>query len=272
MSLDPKPEDGIHGLSMREMSPTRRFVIAVAGPLGSFVSAFFLLVVVFSLTGVRMPTTTIASDAAGLLAGDRVVDIDGRVATAAPLVSGNGELNVIVERNGRLVDVTVAAVDRDDVTVTSEQVRTSIGEGVPLAARATVRLVTTTVGMVGAIPSSIWDAVNPHTPGETQERPVSMIGVMQGSEQVADTFGYGGLVLLIAQISVTLGIFNLLPLPPLDGGHAVIAIVEGVGSKLRRREFRIPETAVNRVALGAFALLLTFSAVIMVLDVLFPVW
>ena len=47
--------------------------------------------------------------------------------------------------------------------------------------------------------------------------------------------GLATVLWLIAVINLSLGIFNLLPFFPLDGGHVVVALYEGVRSRRRRR-------------------------------------
>jgi regulator of sigma E protease len=51
------------------------------------------------------------------------------------------------------------------------------------------------------------------------------IGIAQVSAQVAD-FGVGAYLSLAATLSISLGIFNLLPIPALDGGRGLFIIVE----------------------------------------------
>lgn len=53
------------------------------------------------------------------------------------------------------------------------------------------------------------------------------VGIFQASGEAAKS-GVVPLVLLMAMISLSVGILNLLPLPPLDGGHLAILVVEGV--------------------------------------------
>ena len=75
-----------------------------------------------------------------------------------------------------------------------------------------------------------------------QERPRSVVGIVASGDDIT-----GGdwwvLLALLASINVFVALFNLLPLPPLDGGHAAVAIYEGIASKIRGRRVqrRLPE-------------------------------
>jgi regulator of sigma E protease len=56
------------------------------------------------------------------------------------------------------------------------------------------------------------------------------IGIAQVSAQVAD-FGWGAYLSLAATLSISLGIFNLLPIPALDGGRGIFILVEMLRGK-----------------------------------------
>ena len=67
-----------------------------------------------------------------------------------------------------------------------------------------------------------------------------IVGIAKEAGSVAKSSGFISLLALMAFISSNLGLINILPIPGLDGGHAAIAIFEGVIRK------EIP----NKVKLG----------------------
>lgn len=74
-------------------------------------------------------------------------------------------------------------------------------------------------------------AVNP-------DRPSSIFGIVRLGSQAAE----GGAVeflLLLVVVNVFLGLFNLVPLPPLDGGHAAVATYEAVRGAVSHRRYRV---------------------------------
>ena len=67
--------------------------------------------------------------------------------------------------------------------------------------------------------------------GEGDEgRIVSVVGATRLGAELTET-GWTGLFLFLATINVFIGIFNLIPLLPLDGGHVMIAIYERLRSR-----------------------------------------
>ncbi len=89
------------------------------------------------------------------------------------------------------------------------------------------QLVTDLDGYVGTLR-------HPEQADEAPTRFLSPIGVAQISEDVVD-LGPWTIVRLIGIVSIGLGVMNLLPLPPLDGGHAAVVGVEWAASKVTRR-------------------------------------
>jgi membrane-associated protease RseP (regulator of RpoE activity) len=80
-----------------------------------------------------------------------------------------------------------------------------------------------------------------HVTGDNDDlssRPTTLYGVAQVSDDVGESSGWAGMILLLAVLNVFVGVFNMFPLLPLDGGHAAIAVYErvreaGRGSKQR---------------------------------------
>ncbi|MCL5771955.1 MAG: M50 family metallopeptidase [Actinobacteria bacterium] len=73
----------------------------------------------------------------------------------------------------------------------------------------------------------------------SQARPVSPIGVVNIFQQSA-AMGFQNFILLVALVSLILGVSNLIPLLPLDGGHIIINIVESIRKKpVSKKAFQI---------------------------------
>jgi regulator of sigma E protease len=70
----------------------------------------------------------------------------------------------------------------------------------------------------------------------SSQRFVSPVGVVRLLNQATHT-GFADVLWLVAVINISLGILNLLPLFPLDGGRVVVALYEGLRSR-RRRPYR----------------------------------
>ncbi|GAA3596484.1 zinc metalloprotease Rip [Kineosporia mesophila] len=115
--------------------------------------------------------------------------------------------------------------------------------------------------------SSLWSAL---LGGErSPDDPVSVVGASRLGGEIVQTSGLQGgatFLSILAGLNVFLGLFNLLPLPPLDGGHIAVAWYEAARRKLAARRSRpdpgpvdreklIPLTLAIIVIFGAFTLL-----------------
>jgi RIP metalloprotease RseP len=103
------------------------------------------------------------------------------------------------------------------------------------------------------------------------DRPLSIIGIVQVGSQYADNDGFAAFLFLLAVVNIFLGLINLLPLPPLDGGHIAVALYEGVRSRLGHRQYRIDISKLMPVTYVVFFLLTAFGLSTMYLDVTSPI-
>ena len=104
------------------------------------------------------------------------------------------------------------------------------------------------IGMVG---QAVLQLFNPATASQVISDSASIIGIAVISKQAADA-GLVALLEFTAMISVSLGIMNMLPIPPLDGGRFVVEIYQ----KLARRDISLKAmNAITIVGLVLFGIL-----------------
>lgn len=83
---------------------------------------------------------------------------------------------------------------------------------------------------IGMVVQAVVGLFNPQTAADTVSNSTSIVGIAVLSKDAAEQ-GFESLLSFTAMISVSLGIMNLLPIPPLDGGRFVIEIYQKIRSK-----------------------------------------
>jgi regulator of sigma E protease len=227
-------------------TPLQRLGIVLAGPVANFIVALVLLfggALIFGTPG-EVPTTQIfqlkpdmPAARAGMRAGDLIVSVDGRTISDGNVLvqliheSAGKRLHVVFERAGvqREVDVVpVASTLPDGKRVgligflpLPETHRVGVAEAWRSSWSQFSGIFTTTLGALQAL------VTHPQSVAGQVRGP---IGMAQASMQ-AQQFGPYIFLSLAALISISLGIFNLLPIPALDGGRAAFILVEMLRGK-----------------------------------------
>jgi membrane-associated protease RseP (regulator of RpoE activity) len=247
---------------------------------------------------------------AGFRAGDRLVSFDGvpigSWSDAQDLIRGQpaGPVDVVVERDGRPVTLTPDLVTTErralgdeeadgfrpptdeletvgflGVAPTQELVPQDLGGAVAWLGDFTV----TTAHAVISIPErmvGVWDAA--FGGGEREaDGPIGIVGAGRIGGEIA-TLDVGvadrvaSFVLLLASFNMAIALFNLIPLLPLDGGHAAGAVWEGV----KRGWARVSGGPTPRpvdvakalpLAYGVATLLIGMSVLLLYADIVNPV-
>jgi regulator of sigma E protease len=217
----------------------KRIVAIAAGPATNLAFAVIVFAIVLMSAGGRATTTVEEvfdgrpAHAIGLQPGDRILEIDGARVTPERIterISGSegGQLLLVVLRNGERVSLG--------------PVRARLDEGVyrlgfrlgaePLGAIDSIEeSVLLTLRLTGEIGKSLGNIVHK----EGREQIASPIGIVDESSSAARQ-GWESYLAVLAFISLSLGLLNLLPLLPLDGGHIVFAVAEKVRGHAIRRE------------------------------------
>jgi membrane-associated protease RseP (regulator of RpoE activity) len=191
--------------------------------------------------------------AAGMQSGDRIVSFNGTTITSwdqvQKLVKANGtrEAEIVVERNGQeLVFQTETAVRPPDKE--GEPVDENVGFlGVVPEASPTTGGVLYTIRQMGqmtldvldalaTLPLKVWDVGQAIVGLEERDPngPISIVGggrlagEVAAHEEIATTDKTVSLLMLIGGFNFFIGMFNFVPLLPLDGGHIASALWEGI--------------------------------------------
>ena len=205
------------------------------------------------------------AEAAGMRPGDRLASVDGveivAVQQVIDIVGGSEgrELAVLVDRAGTPEPLRVRAAQdggawRVGVQLQADHER--IAE--PLGFRqALAQSTADNMAFAGLIFRTVGALVVGDLSVKALEGPV---GIYRHTQDAASR-GLGGVIQLMAVISINLGILNLLPIPVLDGGHILLLLVE---STLRRD---VSATVKNRITQVGLAFIMILFAIVMYNDI-----
>jgi membrane-associated protease RseP (regulator of RpoE activity) len=281
------PED--EARTYRQATVGKRLITVLAGIIVNLCLAMILIFTALTFHGPEKISTVIdqtsadsPARAAGIRSGDRITSINGTpIATwesIGPIIRRHkGEqLTITVLRDGKAatVRVTPAVIDgaaRIGIVGTVVSSPLNPVAAVPKTFSTFGRGVSDTVGALGKVfsPSGLQryskTVTNSKGGFSSQERPRSVVGIVADGGAIV-----GGdwwvLIGLLAAINVFVALFNLLPLPPLDGGHAAVAIYEGIASKVRGTRVRVDYQKLMPVAAAVVVMILLFGLSTIYLD------
>ena len=292
--------------TFRAQSALQRFCVVVAGGVANVVLAVVLMFA--GLLGAPAPAAGVVvakvdaqvaglrspAEAAGIGPGERIAALDGvavssvaqlhrvEVAMAEGSAAARRHVEVVVVgASGRRRALGVEAVRHDgafEIGVLAQPATRTTGP-FQAAWQAVDRNYQGLFLMGGALGRLFQPSFVAHYVAEVEgrpvpasvrlERPVSVVGVVEvGSE--ASRLGWRESLRFMALVSMALGVTNLLPVLPLDGGHALVVVYERLRSRRGRRHFVSSRTLGALSAIGASAFLALAASAIW-LDVFHPV-
>jgi len=226
--------DALSGDAYWRQATWRKVAVIAAGPLTNLVFAVALLAVVLML-GVPVDTTrTVESvlddspaQAAGLRPGDEIVALGGEAVEpdriSATIRASNGQpLRVTVLRDGRRTTLAAARPRRTD-----GDYRLGFALEPRVESYGPVGATELAVRQTWQVTKSIGSTLGGLVTGENRKDVSSAVGIVQGSSQAVDA-GFRVYLQVLALISLSLALLNLLPLLPLDGGHITFSLIEAV--------------------------------------------
>ena len=293
-----RPEDADRQFYLR--APWKRVIVMFAGPFMNLVLAVVLATATTAECPANAPLTPAA--AAGFQAGDRIVAFQGvRYAPQdweklqVAIRAATGVVDVTVQRNGQVRDLTPTLITTDLPSLAADgtTVRASflglspvqfyerqsagavfvqIGDVVSRTGQAIVQLPQRVPSLFGSVVLGEKRDIN---------GPVGIVGVSRIGGQIlaADApplVEWSIFIQLLAAVNISLFLFNLLPIPPLDGGQIFPAIWEAIRRRVARLRGRpdpgpVDVARLMPVAYVVAVVFIAWSGLLFVADIINPV-
>lgn len=270
--LEERPNRLMLGHNFQAKTPWQRLAIVLAGPVANFILCFLLLLAGAVLFGVRSNDAQPVvlqlvngspAQHAGIRVGDRIVELNGVAVTSGQTLVdkihnwGARSLELVYQRDGvrTRVHLTPGKCPPNQPNQwcigfqpAPAYERVGLGQAFSQSVAEFGYIADATFGSIGMIVMHFAQYA-PQVSG--------VIGMGQAATTIQD-FGWGPYLWLAATLSFALGLFNLLPVPALDGGRAAFIVAELVRGKPVDPEKEAMVHIAGFAALMALMLLIAF--------------
>ena len=216
-----------------------RALIVALGPFMNIATAVVIFSFIFFINGIPVVTNSVSTviengpaEQAGIYSGDKIIAINSikmeepkRIANIINESSGE-ELQITLDREGEIIDVFIIPEYDDnykkgligitfEVSVEKINIFSAFLKGLMTTGNIIKLIFSNTIEMItGKIPLEI----------------AGPLGIAQMTGEAAK-LGFLNLLYFTAILSIFIGLFNLLPIPILDGGHILILAIEKLRGK-----------------------------------------
>lgn len=280
----------------RQQSYPKRMLVITAGSLMHLLIAIVLFVGIYSTAGrygdtgelliYGAPAVDSPAEKIGLREGDQILAVDnqkigsrrelinaivankpGDTVSVQYLREGQSQIEqVVLAANPANPQVAFLGIASDSYRYVRQNVFNSVRFGLVDVAR-TAR---DSVGGLFVVlnPRNIFSNVVADEP-DMMTRPTTVVGASQVGGEIGRSDGLKGVLILLATVNIFVGIFNLVPLLPFDGGHAAIATYERLRSR-RGKVYRADVGKMIPVATTVVVLLVMLMFAGLYLDITSP--
>jgi len=279
----------------------KKLIVLGAGSTAHFILGFLLIFSIFFAVGYTTVTPDISqvksgsvAESAGFLAGDRIYSINGvKVESWAKdaeqiNASKGAQMHFVVLRGNKEIDINVSPILDSESNRYKLGVITALGterdgfiKSVSESGKATWDLTKESAKSLISLPSKVPQLFRETFLHEKRD-PNGLVGVVGaarvsgqavGSDKLNNNERLATFILLVASLNVFVGLFNLLPILPLDGGHMAVAIADEIRAlfaRLRKKprpapidvNVLTPITGIVVVLLGILTVLLVIADII----------
>ena len=296
--------EGEEGRAFFAASSAKKLIVLGAGSFAHFALGFLLIFSIFFAVGYQalLPDITkvspqSAAEAAGFKPGDRILTIDkdevGNWGQDSKKIgeSKGREMTFTVKRGDQILTLKANAQYIEEEKRYVLGVITKVGtkrEGfipsIQDASVATWALTRESVKSLFTLPTKVPDLVQQTFMGEERD-PNGLVGVVGaarvsgevvGSENLAGNQRLQTFILIVASLNIFVGLFNLLPILPLDGGHMAVAIADEFRALIARarkkpRPAGIDVNVLTPITMAVFVVLAALTVVLLVADIINPI-
>jgi membrane-associated protease RseP (regulator of RpoE activity) len=304
---DVMPE-GEESRAFYRASSGRKLIVLGAGSFLHFVLGYILLFILLAGIGINQVLPVVdsvvaksAAAEAGFQKGDEILAIDGNRST-----DWESQLSKIRDSSGRTLTFTIlrGGVEQE---IKAAPRMTNIDDGssryvlgiinefgtkrispitsLGTAAKLTWRFTSASVTSLVQLPTKIPALIGQTFGGQKRDENglVGVVGVARVSGQAASSGNLstserlGTFILIVASLNIFVGLFNLLPLLPLDGGHMAVAIADEIRAFIARLRGRVRPAPINvqvltPVTAVVFVILAALTVLLLIADIFNPIF
>lgn len=256
----------------------KRFIIVAAGGIINLIMGWVIVTLMLSTSNDLIGTSKIhsftkdsVSSNYGLKQNDEILKINGRWVLSDYDLSyfmstdEDGVFDMTVRRDGKTVDLKDVKFATEKTEFEGKERLTIIYDFIVVGVDPTFRTVLpasfkTSVSYARLVYISLYDLVTGKYGVSDLSGPVGTVNyIADAAESSAEERDYTYLFTLMALIAINIGLFNLLPLPALDGGRLLFILVEMIIRKPVPRKFEGWVHAVGMILLLLFMAVVSFS-------------
>lgn len=268
VSMEGEDEDSENERAFCNIKAWKRFIIISAGGVVNLIMGVIVVALMLATSGNLIGTPQInffhedaVTATQGIQEKDVIKKINGKTVFSEYDLSflmardKDGVIDFVVERNGEKVTVNGVRFDTFDNNGTLTIVYDFVIVGVkPSVLSVAKNAVLESVSIARIVWVSLFDLVTGQYGLSDLSGPIGTVSIIADTAQnaVAQT-DYSSLYMMLALIAINIGLFNLLPLPALDGGRLFFLFIEMIFRKPVPRKY---EGWIHAVGLGLLLLLM----------------
>lgn len=216
-----------------------RALIVGLGPFMNIITAVVIFSIIFFVNGIPVVTNYVSTvvekgpaEQAGILSGDKIIAIGSikmedpdKIANVINNSSGE-ELQITLDREGEIINVFAIPEYNEDYKKGLIGITFGVSAERINIFRAFAKGLMVTLNIITLIFSNTLEMITGKVPVEI----AGPLGIAQMTGEAAK-LGFLNLLYFTAILSIFIGLFNLLPIPILDGGHIIILAIEKIRGK-----------------------------------------
>lgn len=282
VAMEGENEDSEDDRAFCNQKAWKRFIVIAAGGIVNLLMGIVLITIMLSIkTGVKdgdlIGTKYIhsfyseATSNQYLKEGDKIVKIDGKRVFSGDDVnflaqrSKTGVIDFVVIRDGEKLEINDVEFPTTEYEYKGTKLKAVITDfyivGVPSSFKSVVtNIIPQALTYSRLVYLSLFDLITGTYGVKDMSGPVGTVDIMADAvQESAKSTDWGYVLMLASLIAVNIGLFNLLPLPALDGGHLFFILIEIIFRKPVPKKLEALVHAVGMVLLLALMAVVSFS-------------